>query len=280
MTKSNSDLESNVEYQEWACDAIGFPTVAYDEKYESDVIRQIPKCGVILRPWVFEKFKTAILMLDVSNIILDYALMLHLLFMAHYAYAGLVGVMTTVSTIVLIWMKWLMYRVRKDLELPPERILGILLVTELFIFFVQKVSTIITFVSVDADRNLIVGDYLQTLPGAFNVYTTILSGIFIIFLLILFIIMSIYEGEDGLFERLMTLCFTLPPICTILDISYMLYFAIDKVLLENYTDSKQLIDLRDGFVINIVVFPILLFCTNIAIKLAYASKGSKHDYDN
>jgi len=257
------------EYHEFASDAIGFPIISYDDyknDCERDILRNSGKC---LRPWMFEKAKTIIILFDIANVVLDCILVRSLSELGEIGYASLLGFMTSFSVVVSIWMKFLMYRTRKDMVFVPEMVLGFLLVTQFFIFVMEDVTTIFIFTRVDDDGNLLI-DYSDRLTSRLNVWTSILSGVSIGFLLIIYIMMLVFEGlKAGWWGG----CSILLPIAAMFDMAYMLFFAIDKILLENSIKASENSGLITAYMFNIVLFSVAILLSNCVINITYMFEG-------
>jgi len=259
-----SYFESLTEYKEFACDAIGFPIIAYDD-YKNDCEKEmIENSGKCLRPWIFETLKTLVILIDSSNTVLDYILAVHLHRMGAPGYAGLLGVMTTLSLAVSVWMKFLMYCMRKYEVMTPEFILPFVLLTELFIFAFENVTTLLLLTRVDGGGNLLV-DRSELFGANLNLWTTILSGICVGLLLITFILLMVFEKSG--------LCYILPQMATIFYVWFMLYFAIDKVLLENPMEETEDLHLKVVYIVNMVICLILLLCSQFMVWALFAFSG-------
>jgi len=260
---SSFDGSLQTEFREFASDAIGFPIIAYDE-YNNDVEKEmIMKSGYCLRPWIFEASKTLVFLIGISNVVLDYVLTVNLSSMGEHGYATLLGFMTTLSLVYSIWMKYTMYGMRKHLILQPEFIFGYVLITELFIFAFENVATIFIFTRLDED-----GDYLVSVTETFganlNLWTTIFSCVGVILLLIVFIIMSLVEGDRW--------CI-IAPFATIFYISYILYFAVDKVLHENPMEEFEDLYLKRTYMMGMVICFVVLHGSNIVVYYACVFSG-------
>lgn len=268
-------FESQAEFKEYARDAIGFPIIAYDD-YKNDIERDaIKNSGKCLRPWMFEASKTLVTLLDISNTVLDYMLVVNLSLMGEYTYAAILGFMTSVTFLVSVWMKFLMYRMRKEEILQPEFILPFVLVTELFIFSFEDVTTILTLVRVDEAGEFLV-DHTEILGASLNLWTTIFSGVCVGLLLIIYILLIHFEvAQDEKSRWRDVICYSLPSITAMLYISYMLYFAIDKILLENPMTREEALSLKDVYIfVNIVIFVVLLFTNFVVCMIAMHSGGN------
>jgi len=268
-------FESQAEFKEYACDAVGFPIIAYDD-YKNDVEREaIENSGKCLRPWMFEASKTLVTLLDISNTVLDYILVVNLSLMGEYKYAALLGFMTSVTFVVSVWMKFLMYRMRKDEILQPEFILQFVLVTELFIFAFEDVTTILILTRVDEAGEFLV-DHSEMSGASLNLWTTIFSGGSVGLLLIINILLTHFEiAQDERFRWRDVICYTLPSIAAMLYISYMLYFAIGKILLENPMTDEEELNLKDVYIfVNIMIFVVLLVSNLLVGMIAMHSGGN------
>jgi len=266
-------FESKAEFKEYACDAIGFPIIAYDD-YKNDVERDaIQESGKCLRPWIFEASKTLVTLLDISNTVLDYILVVNLILMGEYKYAALLGFMTSLTCLVSAWMKFLMYQMRKD-TIQPEFILQFVLATELFIFAFEDATTILILSRVDEAGEFLV-DHSEIFGASLNLWTTILSGLCVGLLLIIHILLMHFEiAQDERSRWRDVICWTFPSIAAMFYISYMLYFAIDKILLENpITDGEEL-NLKDVYIfVNIVMFVVILVSNLMVSMIAIYGGG-------
>jgi len=263
--------ESQTEFRECAFDAIGFPLEPFDD-YRNDVEKEmIEKSGYCLRPWIFEALKTVVVLIDVLNLLLDYVLTLKLHTVGEHGYAVLLGFMTTLSIFVSICMKYLMYGLRKE-TMQPEFVLGYVLITELFIFSFENVTTILILTSVDEEGNALV-NLDETFGAHVNLWTTILSGVGIGLLVIVLIIIIFFEAcRDG--DHLVgVMGRSLPLVLAMFSVSYMLYFAVDKVLLENPMKEYDARNLRQAYVINMVVVLVVLICSNVCAYYLFAFGG-------
>jgi len=266
-------FESQAEFKEYACDAIGFPIIAYDD-YKNDIERDaIEEAGKCLRPWIFEASKTLVTLLDSLNTVLDSMLVVNLSIMGEYKYAALLGFMTSLTFVVSVWMKFLMYRLRKD-TMQPEFILQFVLVTELFIFAIEDVTTILILTRVDEAGEFLV-NRSEIFGADLNLWTTILSGVCVGLLLIINILLMHFEiAQDERSRWRDVICYALPSIAAMFYISYMLYFAIDKVILKHpMTDAEEL-NLKDVYTfVNIVMFLVLLFSNFLVSMIAIYGGG-------
>jgi len=216
----------------------------------------------LFRPWIFEASKTLVVLVEVSNLLLDYVLTCNLYAMGAYGYATLLGFVTSLSIVVSVWMKYIMYGLRKEI-IQPESILVYVLITELFVFSFENVTTILVLTRVDEDGDALV-KLNETFGADLNLWTTISSGMGVELLLIIFITMSLFEGRrDGQLSGLM--CRIVPSIFAMFNISYFLYFAVDKVLLENPMKEFEDMNLKQAYIMNMVIVFVLLICSNIVV---------------
>jgi len=267
-------FESEVEYKECACDAIGYPIIPYDD-YKNDVeLEAIKNSGKCLRPWIFETSKTLVILIDISNIFLDSILVVNLSLMDEHGYAALMGFMTSLSLAVSIWMKFLMYRMRKDEVVQPECILQFVLITELFIFAFEDVTTILILTRGDGGGNFLI-DHSEMFGTDLNLRTTILSGVCIVLLLLINISLMIFEMSTDWqsCKCSESICTILPSFAGMLSICYMLYFAIDKVLLENPMKDEEELYLKQTYIMNMVILFILLLLSNVVVYYMYIFSG-------
>jgi len=261
-------FESEVEYKEYTSDAIGFPINPYND-YNNCVEREDNEnSGKYLRPWMFEASKAIVIVVDLLNTVLDIILVVNLVLMGEHGYAVLLGFTTSLSLAVSIWMKYLMYRLRKDQFIVRESILQFLLITELFIFAFENATTILILTRVDEDGEFLV-DHSEIFGASLNLWTTILSGVCVGLLLLINILMTLHEKPPMRYGILIAI----PSIAGISYICYMLYFAIDKVLLENPMKDTEENDLKWLHVASMVLFSLLLLLQNIMANFIYMFGG-------
>ena len=276
MKTTNSFDSQSGSCREFACDAIGFPIIPYDnDYYKNDYFEQnddgdddmtmmmmIANSGKCLNPRFFEALKTLVVLIDIFKIILDYVLVVYLcLIVEMRGYAGLLGSMTSLSLIVSIWMKFLMYGMKKDHVGSPEFILMFVLITELFVFAFETATSIFILTRVD-EGGIFWIDH-TTLLINWNIWTTIVSGVCIELLLLMFILILMISFREISTSR--GICSISPPIIAMIYIGYMLYIAIDKLLLENPTERKEDFFLKGVYAVSMVVILVVLVCSHVIV---------------
>jgi len=262
------DLESG-ENIECAFDAIGCPIINYDD-HDNDNDTDENLELLCLSEWTIEGTKTFVVFLDITNVVLDILLVYNLIYSGENGYAALLGFMTTVSVFVSIWMKWVMYGLKKGLSMNHSGgILLWLLATEFFIFVVEDFTTIFILTQVYDDD---LSSYSETLTGRLNLWTSIMSGICTGLVLILFIYTQVRESFFS-YQNLLWL-----PIVAffMFDIGYMLYFAVDKVLLTNLISIDDRSGLILTYIVNVLISSaIILISYQLAIiAFIYGSGGN------